>query len=314
MRVNEKTNERIITGYWADVTELQLSKQQLIRTHEASEVARLRLQDTLSELERTKQTLVQSEKLASLGSLVAGLSHELNTPLGNAVLAGTTLSEMLGDMHQRYKNGELKKSKLEKFWEDALYSVTLVNKSVGKAAELMQHFKITAIEQINQERLKFNINFLLQKSVDQFYIRHTGKPWKIIFHAYGNFEMNSFPEPLANIINCLFDNAVSHGFKGRDHGTIEVICKLINLDSKKRNWIEVCVTDDGCGVAPEHASRIFDPFFTTAMGQHPGMGLNVAYRMATTVLGGTIELAASSADHPRTCFVLRLPALAPNLV
>ena len=311
-RLPDGPGARVTTGYWADVTELKVREQQLRRSKEQAERSRQELELAVTELERTRGALVQSEKLASLGSMVAGLSHELNTPLGNALLAGTGLMENLRDTRDRFQRGELKKSKLEKLFEECVPAAELVARSVERAATLVTGFKQSAIDYTKQQRKHFDLSAHLQDVVVEARSRYEKAPWHIALGASESVAMDSFPEPLEQIILSLIENSVTHGFRDRPHGKIEVAFRSQPSTSGEGDWVEILVTDDGCGIAPAIATRIFDPFFTTKMGRNVGMGLNVAHRMATTVLGGTVSL-VSGREHG-TQIVLRLPVQAPQII
>lgn len=308
-RQEAQSGTLVKTGYWADITELKQRETKLIRTKLDLEAANDTLHKTVEELDRTRGALVQSEKLASLGSMVAGVSHELNTPLGNALLASTSMVRDFGETRQRLLNGELKKSKLHRFFDEAIEAIGLVTRSVERASNLVASFKQMAIDQTDQERRRFDLAAHLENVVLMARERYGHAPWEFALHVDCAIELDSFPRPLEQILGCVIENSVVHGFHGRDHGKIDITGRRVESKANAGQLVEISVQDDGCGIAPDFAQRIFDPFFTTKMGRHVGIGLNTSHRMVTHLLGGNISLDPGSGRG--TCVVLRIPLQAP---
>jgi signal transduction histidine kinase len=300
------------TGYWADVSELKLREVQITGAKQTLEATNAKLLETVDELERTRGALVQSEKLASLGAMVAGVSHELNTPLGNALLASSGLKQSLVDTQQGLLKGELKKSKLERSLDESVAASELIERSVQRASELVARFKQTASDQTAQERVRFDLDRLLQHVVAEAKGRFADATWTIVLNSEPGMELDSFPKPLEQVLQCLIDNCIAHGFTGRTHGTIAISAVPSGPNDRVRESVEIVVQDNGCGIPPEIATRVFDPFFTTKMGRHVGIGLNVAYRMVTTLLGGTIAVDTGFSGGGR--IVLHLPMQAPATI
>lgn len=263
------------------------------------------LQETVGTLERAMGELVQAEKLASLGSMVAGISHELNTPIGNALTVSSTLQERFERLAAQVAGGKMTRSGLAEFVASGLEMSGLVVSATQRAAELITSFKQVAMDQTSAQRRVFDLHQVvdgmlaaLGASVERPHIR--------IHNTVPRGSMcDSYPGPLGRVVANLLHNALLHGFAPAEGGTI-----TIAVEARGSDWL-LSVTDDGAGMTPQVLARAFDPFFTTRLGRGgSGLGLAVCHRIVTSVLGG--ELSATSSPGQGACFVIGLPAQAPN--
>ena len=262
------------------------------------------LQDTVSTLERAMRELVQAEKLASLGSMVAGISHELNTPIGNAVTVSTALDERFAQLTAQVAEGGLTRSGLDSFLSAGREMNSLVVRSTQRAAELISSFKQVAVDQTSAQRRVFD----LQQVVESILIASAHALDRPQIHIHNAIPAalvcDSYPGPLGQVVANLIQNALLHAFSGPHCGSIQIAAELQGLQV----WLSV--TDDGAGMSAQVLARAFDPFFTTRLGQGgSGLGLAVCHRIVTSVLGG--DLSVSSALGQGACFVLKFPAHAP---
>ncbi|MFT3848028.1 MAG: HAMP domain-containing sensor histidine kinase [Propionivibrio sp.] len=264
-----------------------------------------RLHETLEDLRRMQQSLVQSEKLASLGSLVAGLSHELNTPIGTGVTIVSTIAERCADLQKQVAAG-IRRSQLDTFVEDVTKASLLAQGSLERAARLVQDFKQVAVDQTSSRRRKFELAELMREMMVALGIRYKHSLVRIVLDIADGIEMDSYPGAIEQIVANLVENAVVHAFEGCAQCRIDVIAERAGAAR-----IVLSVVDNGNGIPAEHLSRIFDPFFTTRMGKGgSGLGLSIAYGLVTGMLGGRI--AVDSAPGRGTRFTLELPVTAPE--
>ncbi len=253
---------------------------------------------------RTRE-LVRTEKLAALGSLVAGVAHELNTPIGNALLVASTLQEETRRIELELQTG-IKRSTLDHYLENSRNAATIVTTNLHRAAELITSFKRVAVDQTSSQRRVF----ILDQLVDELLLtlRATYKKTSYVLESEVEpaIRFDSYPGPLDQILTNLITNSVLHGFSERAHGRV-----LVSGRQVSPREVELQVVDDGNGIPAEHLARVFDPFFTTRLGRGgSGLGLSIVHTLVTDVLGGTIKLESTVGGG--TTVVLRLPLAAPE--
>jgi ligand-binding sensor domain-containing protein/signal transduction histidine kinase len=265
--------------------------------------------DAYRQLKDTQAQLAAHEKLASLGSLVAGVAHELNTPIGNSLLMASTLQEKTETLAARFAQASLKKSDLEGWIAAASESSALIQRSLHSAAELVNSFKQVSVDQASTQRRRFDLAQASQEIAATIMNQVRRGGHALSLQVAPGIVMDSYPGPLGQVLINFVNNALLHAFDGPG-GTMVLSASLSGSDR-----VRIEFRDDGRGIPAEHLSRIFDPFFTTRMGQGgTGLGLNIAYNIVTTLLGGTIRV--ESAAGQGTVFVLDLPlraAQAPAL-
>ncbi len=265
------------------------------------------LQKTLDELATTQKQLIQSEKMAALGSLVAGVAHELNTPIGNTLLVASSLDAETTEFERAYMTGGLKRSMLEHYLSSAHGALDIMLRNVQRASELITSFKQVAIDQSSSQRRTFFLAEVVSEIVITLRPAVKKTPFAIETAIPEEIEMDSFPGPLGQVLTNLINNAILHAFENKTQGNIHV-----EAHQRDGGEIELKVSDDGCGIPPEHLNRIFDPFFTTKLGQGgSGLGLSIANTIVTGMLGGSIEV--KSTVGTGTTFILILPNVAPAL-
>jgi signal transduction histidine kinase/tetratricopeptide (TPR) repeat protein len=244
--------------------------------------------DTYLQLSNAQQMLMSKEKLAALGSLVAGIAHELNTPLGNCLLTATTLQEQTALFMRELENGTIKRSGLNQFTSSVASANEIVVRNLQSASELVSSFKQVSVDQTSQQRRRFN---LLDTSMDiirtvQSSVQKQGH--QIAVDIPAELTLNSFPGPYGQVITNLINNALLHAFEGRSNGQMRLSAKRLNNDQ-----VQIIFSDDGAGIPAEHIRRIFDPFFTTKLGSGgSGLGMNIVHTIVTDLLGGEISVAS----------------------
>ena len=253
-------------------------------------------------LRRVRAELERAERLSALGLMVAGVAHELNTPLGSATLALSTLQQSVAGLVRRVESG-LRRSDLDTFLEDSRQALELAQAAVQRAASLLQRFKQVAVDRSTMERREFDLaEALLDSHPD---LRRWDPARGIALHLdlKPGLRMLSYPGPLEQVVANLINNALIHAFRGRETGTL-----TLRASASGPDHVVVHVADDGIGVDTRNLKRIFDPFYTT--NRHAGgtgLGLHIAAQLVTEVLGGSIRAQNLSTRGTGMVFTLRLP-------
>lgn len=283
---------------------LEKIKQQTIELEHRVDERTEELQKALEVLKATQEELVRTEKLSGLGSLVAGVAHELNTPIGNAIVVASSLKEFNHAFIESTKEG-LRRSALDTYIEQSAQSADSIERNLRRAAELISSFKQVAVDQSSYQRRKFELDEVLHE------LRVTMSPSlsrskvTLTEECPQAINMDSYPGPLTQILMNLLSNALVHAFTDHKHRAIDIKGQQVESNAV------ITITDNGQGIAPEHISKVFDPFFTTRLGQGgSGLGLNIVYNLVTDLLGGDIKV--SSELGQGCCFTLTLPLIAPE--
>ncbi len=289
-----------------DITEQRQAEAALNERAEALQKALKDLGEVIENLEQTQDELVRSEKLAALGAMVAGVAHELNTPIGNSLMVASHLVETSRKMKESLKSG-LKKSMLDDFLANTDTAGDVLMRNLGKAAELVSSFKQVAVDQTSSQRRTFDLAEMIAEVVTSLGPTIKITPYAIEQKVATDLRMDSFPGPLGQVVTNLINNGIIHGFDGREHGHIHI--EAVRSDDGSQ--IVLKISDDGKGIPPAVLPRIFDPFFTTKLGQGgSGLGLNIVHNMVFGILGGRIT--ADSVHGEGSCFTLVLPLSAPE--
>lgn len=264
------------------------------------------LKKVIGDLRDTQEELLHSERLASLGSLVAGISHDLNTPIGNTLTVATTLQDRVREFNATMAKGELKKSALLDFLHVTEEMGDLLVRSCRRAAELVASFKQVAADQASERRRVFDLKELVDDVLMTLRPTYKHQPWTFASDIPEGVACDSFPGPLGQVLSNLVQNACVHGLGEQSAGRIE-----ISASHPVEGWLRLTVRDDGCGMDPGTLARVFDPFFTTRLGRGgSGLGLSVSYRIVTSLLGGAISV--ESEPGKGTCFTVMFPVKAPS--
>lgn len=256
-------------------------------------------------LEQAMNRLVQTEKLAAMGSLVAGVAHELNTPLGNSLTAASALTHLVEDFTAQFEAGTLRKQALLDFIARCGEAATLVERNCHRAADLIGSFKQLAVDQTSMRRRSFDLRQALDEVLPtlQLKLSHTGHRLDVDVPA--GIVVDGFPGPIEQIVTNLVSNSLQHGFGGIAAGSIRIAAEVVG------GHVLLRYSDDGAGIPERIAKRVFEPFFTTRMGSGgSGLGLYIVHNLATAVLGGSIELTSVPGHGVR--FDLRFPLVAPE--
>ena len=282
-----------------EITERKRAEREVRDARDAAETA-------LRHLRETQDSLIEAEKLAALGRMVAGIAHEVNSPVGISLTIATTLQQKASQFAAEAARGDLRRSSLNAFLDlvqDA--SVQLVN-NLGRSAERIQSFKQVALDHSQSSRRSFDASALTEQVLS--HLDRDTKPHAITlsFQCERDLMMDSYPGPFGQVLNHLVINAMTHAFPDGIDGTIDIRMAALGPDQ-----VELRIADNGCGMAPEIKRLAFDPFFTTR--RHfgaAGLGLHVVYTIVAERLGGRLSL--ESEPGQGTTVSLILPRAAPD--
>ncbi|MET3134567.1 signal transduction histidine kinase [Oxalobacteraceae bacterium GrIS 1.11] len=261
----------------------------------------------LHTLTLTQETLLRNEKMASLGALVAGVAHELNTPIGNSLMVATTLADKTRFLSAQYAGTQaVRRSELERYLGDAGIASDILQRNLTRAAELVTSFKQITVDQTGSRRRQFELKQMVAEIGAALSPAFNTRAFELVQAIPEDIVLDSFPGPLSQTVANLINNALIHGFDGRDHGRIR-----ISALRRAEGWVDLVVADDGVGIPLNDLKHIYDPFFTTKLGLGgSGLGLNIIYNVITRVLGGQID--TKSEVGGGTVVTLSLPLLAPE--
>ncbi|MDO9625782.1 MAG: ATP-binding protein [Pseudomonas sp.] len=281
-------------------------EQRVTERTEALSQSNAELSQAMSSLQKTQKELVQSEKLAALGSLVAGIAHELNTPVGNSLMAASTLEDHSRSIAAAITGGALKRSTLEQFIDDNQTATDILVRNLRKASELITSFKQVAVDQASAQRRHFQLSEVVKEILITLGPTLKKTPFVIESNIDDSISLDSYPGALGQVLVNLINNALIHGLQGLAHGKIG-----LHAFPYEPGWIELALSDNGHGIDEGNLPRIFDPFYTTRLGQGgSGLGLNIVHNLVTGVLGGKLEVASQPGRGAR--FAIRLPICAPS--
>jgi two-component system, NtrC family, sensor kinase len=262
------------------------------------------LEQALAKLEQTQSQLVESEKLAALGRLVAGVAHEINTPIGTGITLASTLADETKLFSQAIAEGGLKRSILNHYLQIAAESSQLMLSNLERAADLVHSFKQVAVDQTYLELRLFDVRAYLEDVMASLspQMRQTGHNWHIT--GVESLLITSYPGVLAQILTNLVTNSLSHGYSPGETGQITLHIALEN----DQLLLDYC--DNGHGIPIEHQSQIFEPFFTTARDRGgTGLGLSIIYNLISHTLQGDITMTSDLGQGVR--FQIHIPLASP---
>ncbi|MGH8482036.1 MAG: sensor histidine kinase, partial [Nevskiaceae bacterium] len=296
---------RKFTGLVRDISQRKQAEEELRRLNLSLEHQVTETRLALNQLRDARTQLVQSEKLAALGALVAALAHEINTPLGVGVSAASTLQVLAEQIRARHESGEMTRSDLQRFVQLAIDSSDLVLKNLQRAAELMHGFKQVAVDQTSGERRRFQLKPYLDEVLTSLSPKFKGQRHRVSVACPDGLAVDTYPGAIAQVITNFIGNSLMHSFPGGQSGTLSIDVRQDGGD------VVLAYRDDGVGIEPANLARVFEPFFTTRRGSGgSGLGLHVVYSLVTQRLGGSIAV-KSEPGHGAE-FTVRFPARHPE--
>ncbi|MCV2360383.1 GAF domain-containing protein [Paucibacter sp. TC2R-5] len=261
--------------------------------------------DAYRQLQLTQTQLVEQEKMAALGALVAGVAHELNTPIGNSLLMASTLLDRGREFSQHLSQGGIRRSELDQYCQANQESSELLVRSLQSAAGLVTSFKQLAVDQTSEQRRPFELHQLCSEIAQTLGSRLRREGHELRLDVAPGLALDSFPGPLGQVLSNLVLNALIHGLEGRREGLLTLRASALGDAQIKINF-----SDNGRGISAANLPHVFEPFFTTKLGQGgSGLGLHISYNIVSSVLGGSITV--SSEPGAGAQFEIIIPKVAP---
>ncbi len=258
------------------------------------------LETALRQVQEMQNQIIMQEKMVALGGLVAGVAHEINTPVGIGVTAASLLGEQTASFRDLYQAGRMKRSDLETYLDMASQSSAMLLSNLNRAAGLIQSFKQVAVDQSTEERRCFPIKAYLDEILLSLCPQLKRTSHEISVYVDDSLELDTFPGAFAQIVTNLVMNSLTHAFAPGERGQI-----TLELNAEA-DYVNFTYSDNGCGVPAEYREKIFEPFFTTKRGHEgSGLGLHIIYNLVTQKLGGTMY--CESTEGKGTRFVMTFP-------
>ncbi|AOY82692.1 trifunctional serine/threonine-protein kinase/ATP-binding protein/sensor histidine kinase [Moorena producens JHB] len=285
-------------------TNLERAKSQLEDySHNLEEKVAERTQElsqTLEDLKATQKKLVESEKMAALGGLVAGVAHEINTPVGTSITAASILADETKGFRQALQDGKLKRSVLNNYLDTVEESSELILSNLERAGELVQSFKQVAVDQAHLDKRTLNVKEYLEEVLISLEPQLKQTSHTLTIEGDETVTIETYPGAISQVITNLVMNSISHGYQPKQNGQLH-----LQVD-RVEEQLMITYHDDGCGIAQDHLGQIFEPFFTTARARGgSGLGLHIVYNLVTQKLLGQIEV--NSQIGKGTEFIITIP-------
>jgi PAS domain S-box-containing protein len=281
-----------------DIGERKRGEAEMRKAKDAAEAA-------LRNLRETQNSLIEAEKLAALGRLVAGVAHEVNNPVGISLTVASSLERKTALFAAEVARGDLKRSSLNEFLETSRDASSQLVANLNRAAELITSFKQVAADRNYSDQRTFDLGDLTEQVVMSLRPGLRKHNLSLTVDCQPNLTMNSYPGPYGQVLTNLFLNAVAHAFPDGKPGAVDIQVR----ESGKDN-VEIIFSDNGCGMSLDVRRRAFDPFFTTRRDQGgTGLGLHIVYSIVTNRLGGRLDLDSEPGGGTRIQMIL--PRVAP---
>jgi len=297
---DENNNPTHLVGIARDISIQKQNEEELCMARDAAEASSQALQDSLETLKKTQNQLIQSEKMASLGGLVAGVAHEINTPLGISVTASSFLERKTKEIKELFDLNRLKRSDFKKFIEIGMDSASSILANLNRAAELIQSFKQVAVDQTVEEKRVFGLKHYIDEVFISLRPRYKRTQHQITVNCPDSIQLNSYPGVFMQVLTNLVMNSLLHGFDNIEKGQISIDI------SDNDQTVLIVYKDNGKGMSEEQLAKIYDPFYTTRRGQGgTGLGMHIVYNLVTQSLSG--EISCNSKQGEYTVFQITIP-------
>ena len=286
--------------YLATLLLASLAVWWVVLFHEGSEQAERDLLESMDDLERARRHLVESEKLAALGGLVAGVAHEINTPAGIAISTASFLGDRTRDVQEQFDRGSLDPGEQSQYLRDAADSARLLQSNAQRIGQLVRNFKRLGVDQITESRRRFELRAHVEQVLRELAPRLQAAGVEVRLDMPEGIELHSYALSLEQVISNLVVNSLQHGFVHASGGRIDIQARVVE------EIVELHYSDSGPGIDPALRARVFEPFFTTQrLAGGSGLGLFIVHQVVTQQLGGSVELGEPAGRGAH--FLLRIP-------
>jgi signal transduction histidine kinase len=269
-----------------EVRQLNLNLEQKVNDRTlAVKESNQELLNTLEKMHQYQNQLVETEKMASLGQMVAGIAHEVNTPIGLGVTASTLMQDRLAVINDSFLAKKLTSKQLAKFLNESAENLGIIYRNLNRAAELISSFKQVAVDQSSEESRIFNFEQLISEILMSLKPNLKKEQHEVVVDCDSSIKIRSMPGPINQILINLVMNSLIHAFDGIEKGTMTIAVSVTNDECK------LIYKDNGIGVSQDIKKRIFDPFVTTRRGEGgSGLGMHLVYNLVTQALNGSITI------------------------
>jgi signal transduction histidine kinase len=263
-----------------------------------------RLAEAALRASETQRYLIETERLAALGSLVAGVAHEISSPIGTSLTVASTLANRSADFTDQIASRQVRRALLVEFADGCRGATDQLVANLQRAAQLIQSFKQVAVDRSSDDRRVFDLKLATEQVVASVRSRLLKSQSSLVIEMPADIIMDSFPGPYGQVLTNLIFNAVTHGFTDRPGGQMLIKARRLGQDQ-----VEITFADDGSGMPEEVQRRVFDPFFTTRRAQgSTGLGLYIVHNLVTQQLGGRITLASTPEKGTTICMTVPVHA------
>ncbi|TIH17010.1 PAS domain S-box protein [Marinifilum sp. JC120] len=268
----------------------ELVERVTMRTTEL-ENANTALLKSMDELRQTQDKLVETEKMASLGELVAGVAHEINTPLGISVTSASFIIELTENLQNNFESGTMKKSDLEKFLNTGSEALDNIMKNLKRSATLISNFKQLAVDQASDDIRQVNLHEYIQGILLSLKPKFKEYKHELTVDCPKGMEVNISPGSLMQVITNIITNSLTHAFPDMETGQISITAE------RSGKGVKLIFADNGIGMGTEQVQKVFEPFYTTARSSgNTGLGMHLVYNLVTRALNGTIECSSNPGE------------------
>lgn len=308
LRLDAQGQPVAVSGTVQDITERKAAELEVVQLNEFLEqrVAErtAELEAAVQRLRESQEELAHSQARATLSTLAAGVSHELNTPIGNSVMVATTLKDQARKLQQQLNSGALKRSEFNDFLTTLADGTELVERNLLRAEELLKNFRQVAADQASEQRRQFDLAAAVREVLQTLSPSLKRHAHQVVLEIPEGIRMDSLPGPLGQVVVNLVNNAYQHAFEGRSDGVLTIAAQAEGAQ------VHMSFSDNGAGIAPDNLAKLFQPFFSTKIGQGgTGLGMAIVKNLVTKSLGGDIEVQSIIGRGTRV--LIRLPLVLP---
>lgn len=287
------------------IQQLESSAAELVAANQQLSAANAELNQAMDTLQKTQHHLIQSEKMAALGSLVAGVAHEINTPVGVGVTAASHLQQLTDEFQRRYQTTPLTKRSLEDFLENTHEAAAIILTNLERASHLTRNLKQVSVDQSSEARRSFAVKEYIDKVLLSLHPQLKTSKHIVTVDCPEDLIMDAYPGAFGQILTNLIMNSLLHAYEPDESGHMHIFV------SRGQDTLTLQYRDDGKGMEPQTAARIYEPFFTTKRNAGgTGLGLYILYNMIQQQFAGTIS--CESEIGVGTKFIITLPLVAPQ--